>query len=173
MQTDDVAARQQGGEIDALNAIWQHVWRQIESQHLRAESAAQFADAAANTPAADKSNRARAKQRAFRSRPFAGTHAAVHLRQLAQAGQHQTERQFGDGSDRRFGCIDDGDAASGCGRQIDVIETDTTARDDAQCRRVRKDVLVQRFEPSEDSDGLGTHETGDFRLGQGGARADW
>ncbi len=149
------------GEGDAILARDDRRDERVVGDQLHAEGGGAPGDFEADAAEADDAERLAAQLRALQGFlvPFAGVHGLVRARDAAAHGDHQAERQLGDGDGVGAGRVHHHDAVVGGGGGVDVVDAHAGAADDAELGRV----LEQRgvgLDGGADDEGVGVGELG-------------
>ena len=140
MQRDEVGAPQQLVELDLLDPeLERALGRQegIIGDHLHLQPDCPVGDDRADIAAADHAERLAGDLDAHEAvlLPLAGLGRGVGLRDLAGQRQHQGERVLGGGDRVSEGRVHHDDALGGRRRNVDIVDPDAGAPDDAQALR--------------------------------------
>jgi hypothetical protein len=126
--------------------------RRVVDEQFGAESAQPPADGAADRAVADDPDRRAVQLRAEQREvaPATAAHLGVLIGQAPQRGEHQRERVVGDRLVVGAGGHGDRDAGGRRGREVDRVEADAGAGDDAQLGQLGERRRVERI-------GVGDH----------------
>ena len=127
-ERDVVFARDDGGDEGVV------------AEQVHAEGLGAAGDLKADAAEADDAERFAAELGALQRLlvPLAGVHGGVGAGDGAGHGDHEAERELGDGDGVGAGGVHDDDAAARGFGGVDVVDADAGAADDAELRRVRR-----------------------------------